>query len=348
MALPGARDYVCGLPGEWTFWTCPACRSLWPNPRPVESALPLLYPENYTFTRSDEGSSATLPSGFIASAKLSALQRRFGYDSLEEQADRPAGVWLGRLLSPFLWKKAGFSVRFLPKKTGATLLDVGCGNGALMEWMQRLGWDVQGIEVDPVAAQRAMDRGLRVHQGKVEEVELVPASFDAITMTHVAEHFFDPKKVFEILGRALKPGGVIVSVSPNPSGMSRRLFGNKWYALDPPRHLFLPTASAYRSMLEPLGFEVQTRTLMRRFYWDFKESLSIATRGRVGAIPDSPIVQNRCRRVGCLILLYPRRGRRSSLLCDKALSLSACLSCIGIGPRNAPQPCAHFSVKVFL
>ena len=177
-------------------------------------------------------------------------------------------------------KKAGYAVRFLEKKNGGTLLDVGCGNGAFMDWMQRLGWKVQGIEVDPAAAQRAVDRGLTVHYDKVESVDLPPDFFDAITLTHVAEHFFDPRKIFEILVRSVKPGGVIVSVSPNPAGISRRIFGNKWYALDPPRHLFLPTAAAYRRMLEPLGCEVRTWTSMRLFRWNFRESLSIASPGK--------------------------------------------------------------------
>jgi 2-polyprenyl-3-methyl-5-hydroxy-6-metoxy-1,4-benzoquinol methylase len=308
LAMSGGRDYVCGLPGEWTFWTCPSCNSLWPNPRPVESALSLLYPQNYTFTRDDEGSDAAFPSGLAGSAKLSVLQRQFSYDSLEQRADRPVGVLLGRIFGALMRKKAGYTVRFLAKKNGGKLLDVGCGNGAFMEWMQRLGWEVQGIEVDPVAAQRAIDRGLTIHQNKVENVALPLAFFDAITLTHVAEHFFDPRKIFQILGRCLKPGGVIVSISPNPSGMSRRIFGNKWYALDPPRHLFLPTAAAYRLMLEPLGFEVRTRTSMRRFYWDFKESLSIASRGRVGAISDSPIFKITTRILATLFSCIPGVG----------------------------------------
>jgi SAM-dependent methyltransferase len=260
------------------------------------------------FTRGDEGSDAPFPSGLAGSAKLSILERQFSYDSLEERADRPAGVWLGCIFGGAMRKKAGYTVRFLRKKNGGRLLDVGCGNGAFMHWMQRLGWNVQGIEVDPAAAQRAVDRGLTVHQDKVENVALPPAFFDAITLTHVAEHFFEPRKIFQILARSLKPGGVIVSVSPNPSGASRRIFGNKWYALDPPRHLFLPTAGAYRRILEPFGFEVRTWTSMRRFYWDFKESLSIATRGKVGAISDSLMFRVKARALAALFSCIPGAG----------------------------------------
>ena len=308
LALSDCRDYLCGLPGDWRFWKCSACGSLWPNPRPVESALPSLYPSNYVFTRTDEASDSAFPSGLAGSAKLAILQRQFSYDSLEQRADRPFGVWLGRIFGKLLRKKAGYAVRFLPNQTHGKLLDVGCGNGAFIHWMQRLGWEVEGIEVDPVAAQRAVDRGLTVHRDKVESLSLPPAHYDAITLTHVTEHFFQPRKIFEILQHSLKPGGLLVSVSPNPSGMSRRLFRNKWYALDPPRHLFLPTASAYRRMLEPLGFEVKTWTSERRFHWDFKESVSIATTGRVGSVPDSTLLKLATRVMGALFSCLPEAG----------------------------------------
>lgn len=308
LALSDCRDYLCGLPGDWSFWQCSACRSLWPNPRPVEAALALLYPSNYTFTRTDETSDSVFPSGLVGSAKLAVLQRQFSYESLEQHADRPLGRWLGRIFGKMLRDKAGYAVRYLPARAHGKLLDVGCGNGAFIHWMQRLGWEVEGIEVDPEAAQRAVDRGLVVHRGKVEDVTLPPNYFDAITLTHVTEHFFQPRKIFEILQRSLKPEGLLVSVSPNPSGLSRRIFQNKWYALDPPRHLFLPTASAYHRMLEPLGFDVKTWTSMRRFHWDFKESASIAMTGRPGAVGDSRLLHLLTRIGGTLFSFWPRLG----------------------------------------
>jgi SAM-dependent methyltransferase len=308
IAFQDCFDHVCGLPGNWTFWKCPSCRSLWPNPRPVESALPLLYPENYTFTRTDDALDSAFPTGLNGSIKLAILERFYGYDFLTQNTDRPLGISLGRMLGWLFRCKAGHSVRFLRKRADGKLLDVGCGNGAFIHWMQRLGWNVEGIEVDRLAAQRAIDRGLAVHIGNVEDIDLPSASFDAITLTHVTEHLFHPKRIFEILRDSLKPGGILISISPNPAGIVRRIFQNKWYALDPPRHLFLPSAAAYRRMLEPLGFEVATWTSMRLFHWVFKESLSIATKRGIGCVADSVLLKLATRTLAALFSCLPEAG----------------------------------------
>ena len=289
--LQDCADYVCGLPGRWTFAQCGECRSLWPNPRPVASAIPLLYPENYHFTRTADALPSETGRSVTGAAKLAVLAREWGYESLTAPTHNKVGVWLARALGPLMRRKAGYSVRFLHRQLRGKLLDVGCGNGAFLHSMSQLGWEVEGIELDPIAAQQAIARGIRVQVGDLHDADLPPNSFDAITLTHVIEHFADPAEMLRILHAALKPGGVLVSVSPNPAGVLRRVFGNKWYALDPPRHLFLPTATACRRMLEPVGFEVTTWTLMRAFRWYFKESLSISTAGKVGAVGDSAVLK---------------------------------------------------------
>jgi 2-polyprenyl-3-methyl-5-hydroxy-6-metoxy-1,4-benzoquinol methylase len=306
--LRRCADHLCGLPGVWTFSQCAVCGSLWLNPRPIERALPLLYPETYTCTRTVDAQELQTSRSFTARVKDAVLARYFGYDlSTTTNIGHPPRA-LAAIFGWLFRKKAGYSVRFLKARDHGRLLDIGCGNGGFMQSMSRLGWSVQGIEVDRVAAQRAIERGMTVHLGNVQDIDLPKMHFDAITLTHVTEHLFDPVRAFSAVQRWLKPNGVLVSVSPNPRGVVSRLFGNKWYALDPPRHLFLPSAAAYRRMLEPLGFEVVTWTSMRLVHWDFKQSLSIAVHGKVDAIKDSALLRIATSALSMLLSILPGSG----------------------------------------
>jgi SAM-dependent methyltransferase len=285
--LRNCLDHVSGIPGLWNFAECPDCRSLWLNPCPVEADIPLLYPETYGLTRTPSDFLSALPSGFRGSAKLGVLERFYGYQSLGNKASNRFGAMVGRLFGFLFAGKAGHSVRFLERRESGRLLDVGCGNGDFLLWMQRLGWEVEGIDLDPITAKIAIDRGLRVRVGKLEAADFAPESFDAITLCHVAEHFSNPTKIFEKLALLLKPGGVLVSISPNPGAISRRIYGNKWYALDPPRHLFIPSVAAYRRLCGAFGLEAKTWTSMRLFRWYFLESANIASRRKLGTINNS-------------------------------------------------------------
>jgi methionine biosynthesis protein MetW len=52
---------------------------------------------------------------------------------------------------------------------GARVLDVGCGEGELMEVLQReKGCDARGMEIDPEAVERCVARGLSVVQGDAD------------------------------------------------------------------------------------------------------------------------------------------------------------------------------------
>lgn len=279
--LTHCRDYVCALPGVWSFRECLQCRSLWLDPRPTAESIPLLYPCNYGLTRSLTVAEIGNPDTFTGAAKLSLVEAAYGYRGLKSPAPSDFGARLMELFSrvPAIARKAGHAVRFLPYHAGGKLLDVGCGNGAFLDLMRRLGWEVEGIEPDSAAAAIAAGRDLRVCVADVVNAELPDSFFDAITLTHVAEHLPFPATAFDVLAGALKRGGTIVSISPNPRGLVRRLFNNKWYQLDPPRHFALPTVHAYRAILEPLGFEVQTWTSMRMSYWAIRESLSMARTG---------------------------------------------------------------------
>lgn len=276
-----AADPTCGVQGAWSYRRCGRCGTLWMDPRPVDSAIPALYPESY-YTHGEAApvpaGSRSLPSGLWQAAQRAAVQR-LGYRS--EEAGDGAAVGAALLAFPPVAREAPRAVRFLPRIPGGKLLDVGCGNGAFLERMQRLGWEVEGLEPDSAAAGQAQRRGFRVRCARIEEAQLPPKHYDAITLSHVLEHLPLPAAALSRLAAALKPGGFLVSISPNPAGILARRYGRAWRELDPPRHLVLPSPAGCRILCRRLGVKARVFTLWSESHWVRGQSRQIRASGRV-------------------------------------------------------------------
>ncbi len=277
MAIAGAHDHITKLPGTWTFRECSRCQTLWQDPCTVREDIGKLYPENYHFTHSEPAVGIKPARGFAQSAKVAILQQCYGYAGLTDGADSKFGTWFGRvsgMLGP-IRRRAGRTTRFLRARKNGRLLDVGCGNGGFLNVMKGLGWECEGIEPDPIAAEMARRAGHKVREGSVEDLDLPESQYDAVSLSHVMEHFPQPRVAVARIERLLKPGGVLVSISPNPTGLIRRMFGKSWYGLDAPRHLVIPSANGYRAMCNEAGLEVKCWTSTHIGFWILRESLSI-------------------------------------------------------------------------
>lgn len=276
--LENCRDFFCGIAGSWTYRRCGGCRSLWMDPLPLPEEISGFYPEAYYTHRvcafaSPTGGHAL---GRLAMpARLASLESRFGYTVPKEWWRRAGDSRWARgmevLLPPF---PGGRMVRFLPFRRGGRLLDVGCGNGEFLWRMRELGWEVEGIEPDGRAAEGAVKAGLCVRQGSIERMELEPDSYDAITLSHVIEHLLDPRAALAKCIAALRPGGTLVSLSPNPVGKNAKEFGEFWAQLDPPRHLVLPSLQSYRAALSglPVRLELRTSPMQMGVFWKWSSS----------------------------------------------------------------------------
>jgi SAM-dependent methyltransferase len=143
--------------------------------------------------------------------------------------------------------------RHLPKHPGR-LLDVGCGNGSFLLRAQDCGWKVEGIEPDPMAAERGAGSGLKVHHGNILDYCAPGEGFDVITLSHVFEHLHNPKEVLERCLALLKPGGTLWMSMPNIEGVGHQLYKKAWFALDPPRHLLLPSRHELKRLCADAGF----------------------------------------------------------------------------------------------
>ena len=101
----------------------------------------------------------------------------------------------------------------LPNNT--RVLDVGCGDGSLMDLLdKKKNIEVRGLELDQSNVQQCIHKGLPVIQGNAEtELHQFPnQSFDYVVLSQTLQAFYNPEKVLKDLLRIGK--SVVISI-PN-------------------------------------------------------------------------------------------------------------------------------------
>lgn len=96
-------------------------------------------------------------------------------------------------------------------------LDLGCGEGALLQVLEERGWEAWGVEINPHLAAQANAAGLKVVKGPVEQslaCSPLPRSFSLVLMNHLIEHLRSPLAVLQRVRSWLQPGGALVVETP--------------------------------------------------------------------------------------------------------------------------------------
>jgi len=145
---------------------------------------------------------------------------------------------------------------------GAALLDIGCGNGFYLKEMAALGWNATGYEFDPAYAQALSAQiGLPVIAGEAA-LAAQAGMFDLVTFNFSFEHLDQPLRLLDLATRCLRPGGQLYISVPNIESREAAIFKDRWFHLDPPRHISFFSKRLLTSVLEQRGFsEVETRDL---------------------------------------------------------------------------------------
>jgi 2-polyprenyl-6-hydroxyphenyl methylase/3-demethylubiquinone-9 3-methyltransferase len=117
------------------------------------------------------------------------------------------------------WRKnlANMVLQMLPEDwQSKKLLDLGCGDGFTIRLIKQDG-DVSGIDIDPIAVNRARARGIEGRIGSASSIPFPNESFDIVTSIEVLEHLEDPLSAVKEARRVLKPGGSLIVTTPIPS-----------------------------------------------------------------------------------------------------------------------------------
>ena len=272
-----AIDRLHGCEGDFTYVKCKACGLIYMYPQVLPDEMKALYPPDYG------------PHQARPRTKKGDL---YGFRRKVQAA--PVLQIIRRELSP-----------------ARRLLDAGCGTGAFLNDMKLLtGCEVYGVDVSNIAAITAKQYyGLSIFTGSVHEAPFPSGYFDVITAWSYLEHVNDPYKVLARFSDLLRPNGCCVIQTPNAESFNARLFKEKWYHLDCPRHLYIYTPKTVTKLLEKSGLSVQ-----RVFYEKTSKGILGSLQYAVYGDNYNPKHRDRLRKSSLLKTLVSPLSRVAALL----------------------------------
>lgn len=135
------------------------------------------------------------------------------------------------------------------------IVDIGCGNGFVLDQALKRGWtNVIGVEPSTDAIAHASD-AVRptIIQDMMGPGIIPPGSVSAITLFQVLDHIPDPLALLEACREALRPGGVILAWNHNVEAVSARVLGDRSPIVDV-EHTYLYSPATMDKLFTAAGF----------------------------------------------------------------------------------------------
>ncbi len=166
------------------------------------------------------------------------------------------------------------------------ILDVGSGEGALLAALISRGREAVGLEQGEVAARSRFD----VRNVEIVDFDERAGEWAAVVFWHALEHLRDPRAAVRRACSLLAPSGLLIIAVPNRASWQARWLGDRWLALDLPRHLVHLPASALVEGVRECGL-----TIDRISYWRGGQVMFGWLDGLVSMLPGHPSLYDAIR-----------------------------------------------------
>jgi len=126
------------------------------------------------------------------------------------------------------------------------MLDIGCGAGGYLLAAKELGWEAIGVDPSEPHSRIGRSLGLDIRVAPFNSADCQDAGFDLVMLSHVIEHIYDQRAFVSDVLRVLRPGGVLLMITPNAASLASRISGRFWPMFKPVDHVSMITPSALR------------------------------------------------------------------------------------------------------
>lgn len=235
------KERMFGLYDEFLYFKCSDCGCL--QIKDIPDDMDKYYPFDYYSYLSKDNSLSL--KGRIANYLLKkALKTRLGKRNL-----------IGDLACLYnrYYKDAYF---YLDKSTcnyDSKVLDIGCGNGGLLNQMSLLGFRYL-TGVDPYLEKDIhYSNGVNVLKKDMFDIS---SQYDLIMLHHSFEHMTNPYKVFAHLHQILTDEGVVIIRIPLIDSYAWRKYNMNWFQIDAPRHFYLHSVKSISCLANKTKFVI--------------------------------------------------------------------------------------------
>ena len=297
-SLSPVYDTRFGIPNRYEIAVCTACGLEQTLPRPTGAELGQFYAAHYN-------------AGAGRGSRYARWRERFFASPLYR-----------------LFLALDSDISFHGRRGSGRLIDIGCNEGRNLGFYRRSGFDVEGLETNPVARATAVAAGYTVHGEELAEFQ--PSQrYDVAVLSNVLEHALDPAVMLNDIARILVPGGQLWISCPNARSWLRTHGGANWINWHLPFHIVHFTDASLRATLERCGWTVEETDQQTPALWVAQTWLAMAT-----ARPGQPTVSLR-RPVPMLALMALARGLLFPWLwLANRIGRGDCLIAIARAPRQ--------------